>query len=81
MLLSQISDCRWQESLKRFQHIFDQSEGGIETGRQRPAIPVYTLPGNHDLGYEAMETANSEVLWCTDSQLMQSAYDTCRTFV
>lgn len=52
----------WQESLKRFQHIFDQSEGGIETGRQRPAIPVYTLPGNHDLGYEAMETANSEAV-------------------
>lgn len=55
--------CRWQESLKRFEHIFDQSEGGVEPGRQTPRIPTYTLPGNHDLGYEAMETANTEVPW------------------
>ncbi|KAG0564299.1 hypothetical protein M758_8G095400 [Ceratodon purpureus] len=52
----------WQESLKRYEHIFDQSEGGVEPGRQKPSIPVYTLPGNHDLGYEAMESANTEAV-------------------
>ena len=57
-----IVGCSWQESLKRFEHIFDQSEGGVEPGRQNPSIPVYTLPGNHDLGYEAMESANTQVL-------------------
>lgn len=58
-------DFRWQESLKRFEHIFDQSEGGRRgflPGRGTPRIPTYTLPGNHDLGYEAMESANTKVL-------------------
>lgn len=64
MTLGLINNCSWQESLKRFEHIFDQSEGGAEPGRQKPSIPVYTLPGNHDLGYEAMESANTEVLLC-----------------
>lgn len=55
----------WQESLKRFEHIFDQSEGGRRgflPGRGTPRIPTYTLPGNHDLGYEAMESANTKAV-------------------
>jgi hypothetical protein len=48
--------------LKRFEHIFDQSEGGLKPGRQKPAIPVNTLPGNHDLGYEAVQASIPEVL-------------------
>jgi len=52
----------WQESLKRFEHIFDQSEGGLKPGRQKPAIPVNTLPGNHDLGYEAVQASIPEVV-------------------
>jgi hypothetical protein len=62
-----IENCSWQESLKRFEHIFDQSEGGVEPGMRKPSIPVYTLPGNHDLGYEAMESAKTAVIWCLGS--------------
>ncbi|KAH8953168.1 hypothetical protein BDL97_08G009700 [Sphagnum fallax] len=56
-----LSPKEWQESLERFRHIFDQSQGAIKD-RGRKEIPMHTLPGNHDLGYEAVQTQIPEVV-------------------
>ncbi|KNA09611.1 hypothetical protein SOVF_152020 [Spinacia oleracea] len=42
----QLSNKEWQESLSRFKHIFDLGERG-----KTKDIPVYYIPGNHDVGY------------------------------
>ncbi|XP_021761843.1 LOW QUALITY PROTEIN: uncharacterized protein C630.12-like [Chenopodium quinoa] len=41
-----LSNKEWQESLSRFKHIFDLGKQG-----KTKDIPVYYIPGNHDIGY------------------------------
>jgi hypothetical protein len=66
------SNYRWQESLERFRHIFDQSQGAIKDRGQKE-IPMHTLPGNHDLGYEAVQTQIPEVKDFLLSPIMEGA--------
>uniref|UniRef100_A0A7C9A694 Calcineurin-like phosphoesterase domain-containing protein n=1 Tax=Opuntia streptacantha TaxID=393608 RepID=A0A7C9A694_OPUST len=52
----QLSNKEWQESLNRFKHIFD-------LGRERMKdIPVYYIPGNHDIGYAGRLTRMPKVV-------------------
>jgi hypothetical protein len=48
---------RWQESLFRFKHIF-----GLNDQRTKQEIPIYYLPGNHDIGYSAFHSVHPEVI-------------------
>lgn len=48
---------RWQESLFRFKHIF-----GLNDQRTKQQIPIYYLPGNHDIGYSAFHSVHPEVI-------------------
>ncbi|XP_021720354.1 uncharacterized protein C630.12-like isoform X1 [Chenopodium quinoa] len=41
-----LSNKEWQESLSRFKHIFDLGKHG-----RTKDIPLYYIPGNHDIGY------------------------------
>ncbi|KAK9152309.1 hypothetical protein Syun_010618 [Stephania yunnanensis] len=50
-------DEEWQESLTRFKHIFNLNHRG-----RRADIPVYYIPGNHDIGYTALHTYNTKVI-------------------
>lgn len=50
-------DEEWQESLFRFKHIF-----GLNDQRTKQQIPIYYLPGNHDIGYSAFHSVHPEVL-------------------
>ncbi|XP_059645690.1 uncharacterized protein C630.12 [Cornus florida] len=45
-----LSDEEWQESLSRFKRIFDL------TMLENANIPVYYLPGNHDIGYGSLQS-------------------------
>ncbi|WCJ39264.1 Calcineurin-like metallo-phosphoesterase superfamily protein [Euphorbia peplus] len=52
-----LSDQEWQESLHRFRHIFGMnSEGGYAD------MPVFFIPGNHDIGYSAINSNHPEVV-------------------
>lgn len=47
---------RWQESLSRFKHIF-----GLNAQGRYKNIPVYYVPGNHDIGYASLHYQRPEV--------------------
>ncbi|URE39599.1 Calcineurin-like phosphoesterase [Musa troglodytarum] len=51
-----LSDEEWQESLNRFKHIFSLNEKGRDL-----AIPIYYLPGNHDIGYAGFHSRYPKV--------------------
>ncbi|KAJ7543628.1 hypothetical protein O6H91_09G045800 [Diphasiastrum complanatum] len=55
-----LSDGEWEDSLSRFNHVFDQSERGLKSRSRK--IPTYILPGNHDLGYVQVEIQKPEVM-------------------
>ncbi|KAJ8768187.1 hypothetical protein K2173_021127 [Erythroxylum novogranatense] len=44
-----LNDEEWKESLERFRHSF-----GLDSGGKIADIPVYFIPGNHDIGYESV---------------------------
>ncbi|XP_031252541.1 uncharacterized protein C630.12 isoform X3 [Pistacia vera] len=52
-----LSDVEWQESLSRFNHIF-----GFKNQARYKDIPVYYLPGNHDIGYSSLHSHKPEVI-------------------
>ncbi|KAK7840994.1 cell division control protein 1 [Quercus suber] len=52
-----LSDEEWQESLSRFKHIF-----GLNAQGRYKNIPVYYLPGNHDIGYASLHYQRPEVI-------------------
>ncbi|XP_047332028.1 uncharacterized protein C630.12 [Impatiens glandulifera] len=51
-----LSDEEWQESLDRFKHVFDLST------LQSRGIPIYYIPGNHDIGYAAQHPFLPQVI-------------------
>ncbi|KAI4355342.1 hypothetical protein L6164_004123 [Bauhinia variegata] len=52
-----LSDEEWQESLRRFKHIFGLNEQGKYADMQ-----VYYIPGNHDIGYSSLHSQRPEVI-------------------
>ncbi|KAG5008983.1 hypothetical protein JHK87_017498 [Glycine soja] len=52
-----LSDEEWQESFNRFRHIF-----GLNAQRKYTDMPVYYIPGNHDIGYESLHSLKPEVI-------------------
>uniref|UniRef100_I1KHK8 Calcineurin-like phosphoesterase domain-containing protein n=1 Tax=Glycine max TaxID=3847 RepID=I1KHK8_SOYBN len=52
-----LSDEEWQESFNRFRHIFGLNAQGKYTD-----MPVYYIPGNHDIGYESLHSLKPEVI-------------------
>ncbi|PRQ51783.1 putative protein-serine/threonine phosphatase [Rosa chinensis] len=52
-----LSDHEWKESLSRLKHIFSLS------GQERHStIPVYRIPGNHDIGYEFLHSRRPQAI-------------------
>ncbi|KAJ6809189.1 uncharacterized protein M6B38_161360 [Iris pallida] len=51
-----LSDQEWQESLRRFRHIFS-----LQTGRKSD-MSVYYLSGNHDIGYSSFHSLYPKVI-------------------
>ncbi|XP_065868107.1 uncharacterized protein C630.12 [Euphorbia lathyris] len=52
-----LSDQEWQESLQRFRHIF-----GMNSEGRYADMPVFYIPGNHDVGYTAINSNRPEVV-------------------
>ncbi|XP_075658234.1 uncharacterized protein C630.12 isoform X2 [Castanea sativa] len=52
-----LSDEEWQESLSRFKHIF-----GLNAQGRYKNIPVFYLPGNHDIGYASLHNQRPKVI-------------------
>ncbi|KAL7152306.1 hypothetical protein ABFS83_04G088100 [Erythranthe nasuta] len=52
-----LSDQEWEESLGRFKHIFD-----LNMLRKNPNIKLYYISGNHDIGYENVNSRNPEIV-------------------
>ncbi|XP_010525666.1 PREDICTED: metallophosphoesterase 1-like, partial [Tarenaya hassleriana] len=52
-----LSEEEWQESLNRFRHVF-----GLNSQGKVGDIPVYYIPGNHDIGYSRVASHKPEVL-------------------
>lgn len=50
---------RWQKSFSRFKHIFGLNEQGKYDYKQ-----VYYIPGNHDIGYEFVNSQMPQVRVC-----------------
>eukprot|EP00250_Pteridium_aquilinum_P012740 c20912_g1_i1 orf=91-1710(+) len=55
-----LSENEFNESLKRFWHIFDQSKRGTKSRSWR--LPYHYLFGNHDLGYAGLQSERPEIL-------------------
>lgn len=55
-----LSENEYNESLKRFWHIFDQSKRGSKARFSR--APFHYLFGNHDLGYAGLQSERPEIL-------------------
>ncbi|XP_057535708.1 uncharacterized protein C630.12 [Amaranthus tricolor] len=53
----QLSNKEWQESLSRFKHIFD-----VGKRARTKNLPIYYIPGNHDIGYAGHIFHKPEVL-------------------
>ncbi|XP_024527227.1 uncharacterized protein C630.12 isoform X2 [Selaginella moellendorffii] len=53
-----LADDEWEESWKRFEHIFDQTQRGLKS---RKKIPTYYLCGNHDLGYHEVFSQKPQI--------------------
>ncbi|KAL5703192.1 hypothetical protein ACHQM5_028314 [Ranunculus cassubicifolius] len=52
-----LSDEEWKESMNRFRHVFNLDSDGRCSG-----IPVYYIPGNHDIGYGSLLSRKPEVI-------------------
>ncbi|XP_028207725.1 uncharacterized protein C630.12-like isoform X3 [Glycine soja] len=52
-----LSDEEWQESFSRLKHIF-----GLNAQGKYRDMPVYYIPGNHDIGYESLHSLKPEVI-------------------
>ncbi|KAJ1390601.1 Metallo-dependent phosphatase-like [Sesbania bispinosa] len=52
-----LSDEEWKESFNRFKHIFGLNAQGKYADKQ-----VYYIPGNHDIGYESLNSRKPEVI-------------------
>eukprot|EP00257_Ricinus_communis_P026883 XP_025014297.1 metallophosphoesterase 1 isoform X2 [Ricinus communis] len=52
-----LSDQEWQESLQRYRHIFAMNSEGRYSDFQ-----VYSIPGNHDIGYASLNSHKPEVV-------------------
>ncbi|KAH9305428.1 hypothetical protein KI387_009832, partial [Taxus chinensis] len=55
-----LSDEEWQESVERFEHVFDQTQRGSKS--RLAGIPVHYLSGNHDIGYTGFHSQKPEVI-------------------
>ncbi|XP_058108814.1 uncharacterized protein C630.12 [Magnolia sinica] len=51
-----LSDEEWQESLRRFRHIFNLNQGSIAD------VKVQYLSGNHDIGYAGFHSLHPQVI-------------------
>lgn len=56
---------RWQESFSRLKHIF-----GLNAQGKYRDMPVYYIPGNHDIGYESLHSLKPEVFQHAIAQLL-----------
>ncbi|CAN1317328.1 Uncharacterized protein C630.12 [Linum perenne] len=52
-----LSDAEWQDSLHRLKHVFD-----LDAKLRDSNIPVFFIPGNHDVGYSSINSHKPEVL-------------------
>ncbi|XP_008228088.1 PREDICTED: uncharacterized protein C630.12 isoform X1 [Prunus mume] len=52
-----LSDEEWKESLSRLKHIFS-----LSAHERYSNIPVYYLPGNHDIGYGILHSRRAEAI-------------------
>ncbi|XP_012833186.1 PREDICTED: uncharacterized protein C630.12 isoform X1 [Erythranthe guttata] len=52
-----LSDQEWEESLGRFKHIFN-----LNILRKNSNIKLYYISGNHDIGYENVNSRNPEIV-------------------
>ncbi|KAH9606478.1 hypothetical protein KSS87_009432 [Heliosperma pusillum] len=64
-----LSNQEWQESLSRFEHIFDVGES-----KRSKDIPVYYLTGNHDIGYAWHANHKPEVIERYESRFGRRNY-------
>ncbi|CAN0900716.1 Uncharacterized protein C630.12, partial [Linum grandiflorum] len=52
-----LSDAEWQDSLHRLKHVFD-----LDAKSRDSNIPVFFIPGNHDVGYSSINSHKPEVV-------------------
>ncbi|CAI0399041.1 unnamed protein product [Linum tenue] len=53
----ELSDAEWQDSMHRLKHVFD-----LDAKTRDRNVPVFFIPGNHDIGYSSINSHNSEVV-------------------